>query len=562
MRTRTQRFIGTCTLSAGIAVAGAILMTRTPFAAAPRFLDDDPIAREPDSADASRVQPFPVHLTWDLVSSLFAKEGVARSSRAQDVNTIDAIPDSSWFTNRLGSQPLSEADVARGPDTTAGPAPGVWTVVAGKSEGVRPGFTIVDSNGMRWFVKFDGPGSPEQATGAEVVSTKLFWALGYDVAETHVATVRRDAIQLADDAVITLNGRRRRMTAGDVNRVLEQADRSPDGSYRALASKALEGKPVGEFLYYGTRADDPNDVVPHELRRELRGMRVFAAWIDRVDAKAGNTLDTLVVENGRSIVRHHPLDFGSTLGSGGDGPNEYWEGYEYLYAGGPLLKRLFGFGLPIEPWRTIHYPAFRGIGRFEGDHFDPDAWKSRVPNAAYIRADADDTFWAARKVMAATEPMIAAAVQAGKYSDPSAARYLVRTLVQRRNAIGRAYLGSINPIVDPTLDADGILRFTNAAVATDLFAAPASYRVEWSVFDNLTGETVGPLGRTESRNETMTGPPSLPRDIGAFVRVDIAAIAPERPAWESPVHAFFRKTIDGWTLVGLERLDHAERGQS
>ena len=44
------------------------------------------------------------------------------------------------------------------------------------------------------------------------------------------------------------------------NRILALTDRSPDGGYRAFASKALDGKPVGEFLYYGTRADDPNDI--------------------------------------------------------------------------------------------------------------------------------------------------------------------------------------------------------------------------------------------------------------------------------------------------------------
>ena len=220
--------------------------------------------------------------------------------------------------------------------------------------------------------------------------------------------------------------------------MLAVVDRSPDGSYRALASKALDGKPVGEFLYYGTRADDPNDVVPHENRRELRGMRVAAAWIDRVDAKAGNTLDTLVVVGGKTVVRHHPLDFGSTLGSGGTAPNEYWEGYEYLYAGRPTLKKLAGFGFPIEDWRTIHYPTLRGVGRFESDHFNPDTWKSRVPNAAYLRAQPDDTFWAARKVMAVTDGMIAAAVKSGHYTNPTAEQYLTRTLIGRRNAIGRA----------------------------------------------------------------------------------------------------------------------------
>ncbi len=50
----------------------------------------------------------------------------------------------------------------------------------------------------------------------------------------------------------------------------------------------------------GTRSDDPNDLVPHEHRRELRALRVFGAWTNLVDWKAGNTLDTLVEENGRA----------------------------------------------------------------------------------------------------------------------------------------------------------------------------------------------------------------------------------------------------------------------
>jgi len=164
---------------------------------------------------------------------------------------------------------MTDANVARGPDTTDGPV-GRWTVVSGKAEGVRPGFTVRDATGILWFIKFDAPGFSEQATGAEVVATKLFWTLGYNVAETHVATIRREDIVVSPDAIIKVHDKPRRFTADDVDRVLALVDRSSNGTYRALASKALEGKPVGEFLYYGTRADDPNDVVPHENRRELR----------------------------------------------------------------------------------------------------------------------------------------------------------------------------------------------------------------------------------------------------------------------------------------------------
>jgi hypothetical protein len=342
------------------------------------------------------------------------------------------------------------------------------------------------------------------------------------------------------------------VTAGDIDRVLAQVDRGEDRTYRALASKALAGKPVGEFLYYGTRFDDPNDIVAHENRRELRAMGVFAAWIDRVDAKAGNTLDTLVNVGDKTVVQHHPLDFGSTLGSGGVAPNEWWEGYEYLYAGKPLAKKLFGLGLPLESWRRIQYPNLRGVGRIEADHFDPDAWRSRVPNAAYIRADADDRFWAARKLLAMTDDMIAAAVRSGEYSDNAADDYLIRTLIKRRDVILRRYLPSINPIVDLLLDNEGTLTFQNAAVTADVSTAPPSYRATWYYFDNLDGTSI-PIATTESRAPTMNGPTGLTREVGSFVRIDVEAISPDHPSWSAPVSGYFRRDPTGWTLVGLDR---------
>ena len=56
--------------------------------------------------------------------------------------------------------------------------------------------------------------------------------------------------------------------------------------------------------------------------------------------KALNTMDTLITENGRTRVRHYLLDVGSTFGMGANGPHEWTEGYEYLFEGDKLLKRL------------------------------------------------------------------------------------------------------------------------------------------------------------------------------------------------------------------------------
>ena len=81
------------------------------------------------------------------------------------------------------------------------------------------------------------------------------------------------------------------------------------------ATRFVEGEPLGTFEYHGTRQDDPNDIYPHEHRRELRGNRVFWAWLAHDDSRAVNTRNILIAADGRSYVRHYMYDFGATLGS-------------------------------------------------------------------------------------------------------------------------------------------------------------------------------------------------------------------------------------------------------
>ena len=84
----------------------------------PKFYSDDPIAREPDTQDASKVQEWEIGLIADLTLNLFGKPGDPTPDvRAQNVNTIDEVPDSSWFTNRIYAKPLSIDELTRGPNT-------------------------------------------------------------------------------------------------------------------------------------------------------------------------------------------------------------------------------------------------------------------------------------------------------------------------------------------------------------------------------------------------------------------------------------------------------------
>ncbi len=127
-------------------------------------------------------------------------------------------------------------------------------------------------------------------------------------------------------------------------------------------------------------------------------------------------------------------------------------------------------------------PTSPSVGHFSAEHFDPPNWKPRVPNPAFRRARPDDTFWGARRVMAFTDEMIRAAVRTGQYSDPAAEKHIADTLIARRDAIGRAWLTNVNPVVDPVLDASGTLSFRNAAVVAGVSKAPASYEVAWFAF--------------------------------------------------------------------------------
>ena len=89
------------------------------------------------------------------------------------------------------------------------------------------------------------------------------------------------------------------------------------------------------------RSDDPNDIIPHEHRRELRGYRVFCAWLNHDDSRAINSLDMIEGPEGRKYIRHYMFDFGSILGSGSIIAQVPRAGNEYILEWAPALKTLF-----------------------------------------------------------------------------------------------------------------------------------------------------------------------------------------------------------------------------
>src|SRR5262249_47329311 len=161
-------------------------------------------------------------------------------------------------------------------------------------------------------------------------------------------------------------------------RRLAAAEIDPDGSLHAVASRWLAGKPLGGHPAEGVRADDPNDRIPHELRRDLRGFYTFAAWVDHVDIQESNFLDMWVpdpVAPMRHYVMHYMLDFGKSFGVMASTARDPRHGDEYVVDFAEILSSLVTLGAHERAWERRGVPALRGVGLFEARSFDPGAWK-------------------------------------------------------------------------------------------------------------------------------------------------------------------------------------------
>ena len=188
-----------------------------------------------------------------------------------------------------------------------------------------------------------------------------------------------------------------------LHEVLEQATRRGP-HLRMQASAWLPGYLLGPFRYEGTRDDDPNDVIPHEDRRDLRGARVLAAWLNHFDAREQNTMDSWIAQNREvddsspGYIRHYYLDTSDSFGSEWD-----WDGISrrlgrsYLLDFGDIGFDFVTFGTTKRPWETAQRTkGFEAFGYYHYRDFDPDAWKNEYPNPAFSRATEHDNAWMAR----------------------------------------------------------------------------------------------------------------------------------------------------------------------
>jgi hypothetical protein len=522
-----------------------------------------PLWQDPDAKLIPEPPERLISEIWDMAHNTWFRNldlgylGLKMTYRpALNVNAWDEVPDSSWFVNRIGRRTVSVEELLAGAPGVA-PRPGKWEVNRLKTQGYTPGVRFRDSAGEGFLLKLDLAAAPERNSAADEIGSLLMHAAGYYAPQNTIVTFRPSDLALAADAKFEdMLGRRRPMTQNDLDAVIANLPRREDGTIRALASHYLPGAPKGPFPYWGKRKDDPNDLIPHELRRELRGFGVIASWFNHVDVKEVNTLDVWMKEGESGYLRHYFIDFGSTMGSGDfmNGPKRV--GHEYLFDGSATGKSFVTFGGWERPWERecgVHYPE---VGHFEASLFDPKTWKPNYPNLAFEEMDESDAYWGAKIVTAFTDEHIRALASAGQYSRPEVTRYVEETFRNRRDAIGAYWFSVVSPLEDFELDASRsgswTLKFLDIGVERGFAAENRGYRLVIrgaSTLQQLGDGASDAVGQVEFRPPAGSRP-GAPDRFGRSVLVVVDVSATNGSSHALPVRVFIgRDSVNGDTKV-------------
>ena len=438
----------------------------------PRFPLREPLRTDTDlrsvyvrcHAGACAPTVYESPLYWDAADNSVFRPiadvlSVHTASEAVNVNSLDEVPDSSWFRNRIASvTPALLADGACTPAQRLDPdAPeGAWLIDKGRGTGSTPGFRIRVGK-AKYYVKLEtATDQPDRQSAAAVIGAAVLHAAGYNATCEQLLYVRPSVFRLKPGLVVkSYFAAPEPYDQAALDRDLAAATRR-DGRIRVSVSAWVPGHIIGPFRFSGTREDDPNDVIAHEDRRELRGMRLLAAWIERHDSREANSLDTWLSDAqdrpdaSPGHVVHYQLDTSDALGA-----RWGWETIDrrmsksYLLDWGDVVADLVTLGIPQRPWDRAHLtPGHEMFGYFNVRDFAPEQWKPEYPNAAFSRMTEHDGAWMARILAHFTPAHIETLARMADLTDPAQTRYLAEVLQGRLHRILVRYLTRLSPLDD------------------------------------------------------------------------------------------------------------------
>lgn len=542
-----------------------------------RFPMRAPMTDDPDQqAFAPEPEEYFSPFGWDAadqtifrpISRFFA---VDPAGRAINVNARDEVPNSSWFTNRIDqvadTETFLKAGCGDGP--MLDPEQGPWKVTSAKLNGANPGFVVEAPDGTSYLLKFDGTEQPERATSADVIGSVLYWNAGYFAPCNRVQFFDPKILKIEDGMTYeTQSGEEKPLTKEVVDEALKKALRLDDGRVRGSSSRFVDGKPIGPWRYQSTRDDDPNDVVAHEDRRELRGGYVIASWLNHFDTREQNTMSAWMSDKSQKDhghVRHYYIDFGDCFGSEWE-----FEGITRRLGHSNYLdiRHIFAdwltFGAIDRAWHNPTWgPAGRVFQYFNVADFEPDEWKPGYPNPAFSRMQEEDGAWMARILAKMSEADILAAVELARFQGKTLQKELGRVLLGRRQRILERWFRNLSPLADARVDDANRLCATDLAVHADVAEVLGTdYLVSaWGGFSDLVPlKTSDTRVATQRQGEFCFELPNVEgatRNRPAYLVYEILAQRGERDTWSNPVRVhLYQLGAEQYLLVGVERPDH------
>ena len=431
-----------------------------------------------------------------------------------------------------------------------------------KGEGSTDGFRVVVAGHGKYLFKADDADTPEHASAAETLGARVYYAAGYYTSCEQVVYFRRSTLKLTPGLKWKHNfGDEEDFGPAELEKVLGHCAKKGD-FIRMQASAWLSGQNLGGYQYEGTRGDDPNDVIPHEDRRELRGKRLLNAWLDRFDDRRGNTLDLWIADRpgppdtSPGHVIHYQMDTSEALGS-----EWAWEpisrrlGYSYVVDWRDVTVDLLTAGARLETWDTVRKtPGKETFAYFNVADFVPETWKNEYPVAAFSRMTERDGAWMARILAHFDRGTVEVLSHTARFSDPSDTDYLAKVLEGRLHKILERYLTVLSPLADVHMETEHLLCGTDLAEVRAL-REPVAFRYSarrlgggWLKVERRPGGGVCvevPAAAPEG------GPPD--DDPSRYVRVRIEdGVAP------GPLiaHLYDLGPTRGSRLAGVERPEH------
>ena len=388
---------------------------------------------------------------------------------AGDVNAMDEVPSSTWYDP---DQPVLAA-----PDAS----PSLPLTALDERPAIADEALVVrDAHGRRFELLADPPEQAGLFTAAEVLGGALLRGLGLRAPRAWILALPSSSVASDGDKA-----------KARLDTWLARKAATTEGGRRVSATAWIDGVDVGVTSDYSLRRDDPNDRVNHHDRRTLRATKVFAHWMGWSGFGVRSTRDAYVGKIGEGHLLHYLIGTSRAFGTLDLRPTETRD-----EEGGGVAWNLITLGLSGPTVTAARRAPFSSLGYLPAD-LVPGEFDVSPPYSPFVRLTPPDEYWAAKRLMDATDAALRAGLAAA-FLQPAAVRHLTEVLEGRRRLLVQHAMTVVSP-VDPAATVGRSVWLRDRAIAAGF--AEASDTIFDVAFLDDDGAELAPRVRIRAAGE-------------------------------------------------------------